>query len=234
MRWRNLRVTRWRTTDPPTDLPTTKPALAGTWVSQEWTWTTTVRVAARDPARITTRKSSARRILRRTGSTNGPTTRPRFGCDPCHGVQPARHALPGCSSGSGTRACGRADGCSAGTCASWRHPCGWEFWGEEPAPMCTTGRTDLFLGTKVRNSRRTGQTRTARRLLGLRAAPGSPPRSWGLHGTAGSPDHPVVGTPGNLWKTLARRRWAGIGSPGCPGWVSQDLGHARGKRDIRG
>ena len=65
-------------------------------------------------------------------------------------------------------------------------------------------------------------------------APGSPPCSWGPHGTAGCPDHPVVGTPGNLWKTLARRRWAGIGSPGCPGWVSQDLGHARGKRDIRG
>ncbi len=159
IRWRSCRVTRCRTTEPPTERPTMNPARESLPGSVVMTCTTTVGEAALIPARRTARKSSARRILRRTGS-NGRLgmTRPRGGCDPCRGVRPERHVRRGCSFGSGTRACGRADGCSAGKCASWRHPCGWVISGEEPSPMGTLGRTDLFLVTKVRNALSTGQT----------------------------------------------------------------------------
>jgi hypothetical protein len=153
-------VTRCRTTDPPTERPTMNPARASVPGSVAMTCTTSVGDAALVPPRRTARKSCARRILRRTGS-NGclVMTRPRGACDPCRGVRPELHVRRGCSSGSGTRACGRADDCSAGKCASWPHPCGWVISGEEPSPMGTTGRTDLFLSTKVRNALSTGQTR---------------------------------------------------------------------------
>ena len=120
IRWRNCLVTRCRTTEPPTERPTTKPARAGTAASVAKACTTTVRVAALEPARMTTRNSSARRILRRPGSTKGSAARPRCECDPCRDARRARHDPPACSCGCGTRAYGRADGCSAGKCASWR------------------------------------------------------------------------------------------------------------------
>lgn len=139
-------------------------------------------------------------------------TRPRGACDPCRGARPECHVQRGCSSGSGTRACGHADGCSAGTCASWRHPCGWVISGEEPSPMGTTGRTDLFLVTKVRNALSTGQTHLAHPAVD-HASTGPPAHRRVL---ARLPRRPVVrGTP-NLWKTLARCQRSGLGSPASP------------------
>lgn len=70
MRCRSCRATRCRTTDPPTDRPTMNPARASPAESVTRTCTTRVGEAALVPLRNTVRKSSARRILRRTGSTD--------------------------------------------------------------------------------------------------------------------------------------------------------------------
>jgi hypothetical protein len=96
--------------------------------------------------------------------------------------------------------------------------------------MSSTGRTDLFLGTKVRNRLRTGQTRVPRALTHRVLTP--PPDTSGrpARTRSGRWSRSVV----NLWKTLARQRPRGIGSPGCPRCGSWRRYARRGKRLTRG
>ena len=105
-------------------------------------------------------------------------TTPTAGCGPCRDERRARSDRRGCSSGCGIRACGHADDCSAGTCASWRLILKAGVVRFEEAPG-SSGRTDFFPGTKVRNPLTGGQTRARPEAgAGPRApAPSVPRRS---------------------------------------------------------
>ena len=66
---RNLRLTLFRTTAPPTDFATTKPTRVPAWSATGRQCTTSVPRPARTPLRIVSAKSSDRRIRRAAGST---------------------------------------------------------------------------------------------------------------------------------------------------------------------
>lgn len=126
MRCRNRRVTRWRTTEFPTALLTTKPALAAKAASDGSVvnaWTTRRRLPALAPRRITARKSSLRRKRAATGSTtplDGGRIRRTAQRGPCDDGPPGCPGRPGSASAAGTRGSERVGGCSAGRCA---YPC---------------------------------------------------------------------------------------------------------------
>ncbi len=122
----NRRITRWRTTEFPTALLTTKPALAAEAASDGSVvnaWTTRRRLPALAPRRITARKSSLRRNRAATGSTtplDGGRIRRTAQRGPCDGEPPGWTGRRGSACAAGTRAPGRVGGCSAGRCA---YPC---------------------------------------------------------------------------------------------------------------
>ncbi len=122
----NRRDTRWRTTEFPTALLTTKPARAASAASDGSVvnaWTTRRRLPALAPRRITARKSSLRRNLAATGSTtslDGGRIRRTVRRGPCDDEPPGWPGRRGSASEAGTRGPGRVGGCSAGRCA---YPC---------------------------------------------------------------------------------------------------------------
>ena len=133
------------------------------------------------------------------------TPRPKCGCDPCRDVRRALHGRPGYSYVPGSRASWHAGGCSAGRCASWCSSLRLGVLGRRALGTYTTGRTDLFLGTKVRNVPISGQTRAGGRSRR------SPRRT--NSGTRWAGTEAVVRVTPNLWKTLAPHLGTGIGSP---------------------
>ncbi len=70
-RWRNRRLTRWRTTDPPTALLTTSPARGAPSAVGQWRWITSLDRPLRRPRRRTATNSS-RRVSRDPAGSTGP------------------------------------------------------------------------------------------------------------------------------------------------------------------
>lgn len=129
-RCRSRRVTRCRTTELPTALLTTKPALRGCPGSTS-ACSTKRRRPVRTPPRITARNSSLRRRRASAGNTPRPVVagcdviRRRAGCGPCDGGPPGWRGLHASASAAGTHGSARDDGCSAGRCACSRQSFSW-------------------------------------------------------------------------------------------------------------
>ena len=70
-RWRSRRLTRWRTTEPPTALLTTNPARGAPPSAGQCMWTTSLDRPLRHPRRRTATNSS-RRVSRNPAGSTGP------------------------------------------------------------------------------------------------------------------------------------------------------------------
>ncbi len=143
-KWRRRRAVRERTTEPPTPLPTIKPARAGTGAplpksvplaegSTPSTWTVSSGLDARRPRRTARPKSAARRSRCSGESTCADVTtawsrrpvRPTAPCGPCADGRPGLLGPRGSASAAENRGSSPVGGCSAGRCAcslrfSWR------------------------------------------------------------------------------------------------------------------
>lgn len=116
---RNLRVTRCRSTAPPTALVTTKPTFGPPPPSSRRRWTTRSGWAARTP-RWTVRPKSADRVSRfRAGSTStyDPRVRQSARDDPCAAAPRQWPCPPGSASANGSHGPWPGGGCSAGKSA---------------------------------------------------------------------------------------------------------------------
>ncbi len=123
---RNRRRTLLRTTAFPTRRPTTKPARAGSPLVVHRLWTTSGPDRVRRPVVPTRACSSRVRTREPSGSMTGkgyqqdqrePAVRRRARCGPYDGRRTGSRGPRESACAVGTRACGPADGCSAGRCA---------------------------------------------------------------------------------------------------------------------
>lgn len=116
---RNLRVTRCRSTAPPTALVTTKPTLGPPPPNSRRRWTTRSGWADRTPRWIVRPKSADRVSRFRAGSTStyDPRVRQSARDDPCAAAPRRWPCPPGSASANGSHGPWPGGGCSAGKSA---------------------------------------------------------------------------------------------------------------------
>ena len=120
--WRSWRVTRWRVTEPPIARGTIKPTFGSVSDGSGRRYPTNALVEERIEDLVTRWKST--RAVSRLGCANKnlylrARAKRRYERDPWRGEQIERLDHPGLPCEHGSRASLRADGYSAGKCASW-------------------------------------------------------------------------------------------------------------------